>query len=104
VKGTRATLGFTRFERTCILELDAVNGTETQKYIKSVWKALNAANIPFTLHWGKYNTYLTPLRVRTMYGDGAVDQWRASRANLLESADVSRVFDNAFIIGAGLGT
>jgi len=104
VKGTRATLGFTKFKRTCILELDAVNGTETQRYIKDVWKALNAANIPFTLHWGKYNTYLTPLRVRTMYGDGAVDQWRASRATLLESADVSRVFDNAFIIGAGLGT
>jgi hypothetical protein len=39
-----------------------------------------------------------------MYGQGAVDQWKASRAALMESADVSRVFDNSFIKSVGLGT
>jgi hypothetical protein len=39
-----------------------------------------------------------------MYGQESVDKWKASRAALMESIDVSRVFDNAFIKNAGLGT
>ena len=39
-----------------------------------------------------------------MYGQANVDKWKASRASLMESADVSRVFDNDFIRNAGLGT
>jgi len=104
VKGTQATLGFTKFATTCVLELDAVNVPETQKYVKAVWKALETAGINFTLHWGKFNTYLTGPKVVRMYSQGAVDEWKASRAALMESADVSRVFDNGFIKGAGLGT
>ena len=104
VKGTKATLGFTKFATTCVLELDAVNVPETRNYVKAVWAALEAAGINFTLHWGKFNTYLTGPRVEKMYGTAAVNQWKASRAALLESADVSRVFDNAFIKNAGLAT
>ena len=104
VKGTRATLGFTRFPVTCVLELDAVNVPETRNYVKEVWKNLEAAGVNFTLHWGKFNTYLTAPRVATMYGQANVDKWKASRATLLESTAVSRVFDNAFIRGAGLAT
>jgi hypothetical protein len=104
VKGTKATLGFTRFPVTCVLELDAVNVPETRKYVKEVWKNLEAAGINFTLHWGKFNTHLTGPRVARMYGQANVDKWKASRAALMESADVSRVFDNGFTRGAGLGT
>jgi hypothetical protein len=39
-----------------------------------------------------------------MYGQQAVDEWKASRANLMESVDVSRVFDNSFLKSAGLAT
>ncbi len=104
VKGTQATLGFTKFATTCVLELDAVNVPETRSYVKAVWAALEAAGINFTLHWGKYNVYLTGRRVEKMYGAAAVNEWKASRATLMESADVSRVFDNAFTRNAGLGT
>jgi hypothetical protein len=104
VKGTKATLGFTKFAATCVLELDAVNVPETRNYVKAVWAALEAAGINFTLHWGKFNTYLTGPRVEKMYGTAAVNQWKASRATLLESADVSRAFDNTFIKNAGLAT
>ncbi len=104
VKGTKALLGFTKFPTTCILELDAVNVPETRNYVKAVWANLAAAGINFTLHWGKFNTYLTGPRVEKMYGASAVNQWKASRAALLESPDVSRVFDNAFIKNAGLAT
>ena len=104
VKGTQALLGFTKFPLTCVLELDAVNVPETRRYIKSVWKNLSDANINFTLHWGKFNTYLTGPRVTRMYGAATVDQWKASRAALMESPAVSRVFDNTFIEKAGLAT
>ncbi len=104
VKGTQATLGFTKFATTCILELDSVNVPETRSYVRAVWAALEAAGINFTLHWGKYNTYLTGPRVERMYGTAAVNEWKASRATLMESADVSRVFDNSFTRTAGLGT
>ncbi len=87
-----------------MLELDAVNVPETRRYVREVWKNLEAAGIPFTLHWGKFNTYLTGPRVVGMYGQDKVDTWRNARANLLESAGVSRCFDNPFLRSAGLAT
>lgn len=97
VKGTRATLGFTRFDPTAVLEIDAINTPNTQKYLRRVWADLEAPGVPFTLHWGKFNAYLTPARVRTMYGAAAVDQWTASRNALLESPEVAKVFANPFL-------
>lgn len=104
VKGTQALLGFTRYPKTAIFEIDSVNTPKTRAYYKQVWARLEAANIPFSLHWGKYNDFLTPARVRKSYGNVAVDQWIASRNDLLESAAVRKVFNNAFMAGAGLAT
>ena len=96
VKGTEALLGFTRFAPTAVLEIDAINTANTRKYLQKVWADLDAGGIPFTLHWGKFNSYLTPARVRRMYGADAVDQWIASRKALLESEDVAAAFANPF--------
>jgi hypothetical protein len=104
VKGTKASLGFTRFDTTAIMELDAVNTPETRAFYNRVWHDLDAAGIPFTLHWGKYNSFLTPERVRNRYGDAAVNQWIASRKTLLESAAVRQAFTNAFMADLGLAT
>jgi hypothetical protein len=101
VRGTRALLGFTRFDITAVMEMDAVNTAETRAFFNKVWNNLDAAGIPFTLHWGKYNTFLTPDRVRNRYG-AAVDQWLTSRNTLLESAMVRQVFDNHFTAALGL--
>ena len=95
VKGTRALLGFTRFDITAVMEMDAVNTPETRAFLDKVSNDLDAAGIPFTLHWGKYNTFLTPDRVRNRYG-AAVDQRLTSRNTLLESAMVREIFDNGF--------
>ena len=104
VKGTKALLGFTRFDTTAIMELDAVNTPETRAFYNRVWNDLDAAGIPFTLHWGKYNSFLTPDRVRNRYGDAAVDQWITSRDALMESAAVRQIFNNAFTAGLGLAS
>ncbi len=104
VKGTKALLGFTRFDPTAVFEIDAVNTPKTRAYFRRVWAALDAAGIPFTLHWGKFNSFLTPARVRDRYGDAAVDRWMASREALLESPAVRQVFTNPFMTGLGLAS
>jgi hypothetical protein len=103
VKGTQALLGFTRFPITAVMEMDAVNTSGTRAFFNEVWNRLDMAGIPFTLHWGKYNAFLTPERVRNRYGDAAVDQWLASRGTLLENS-VRRIFDNDFTTRLGLAS
>ena len=60
VKATKALLGFQRFEPTAVFEMDSVNTAKTRAYFEQVWADLDAAGIPFTLHWGKYNVFWTP--------------------------------------------
>jgi len=67
-----------------------------------VWTGLEQAGIPFTMHWGKFNWFLTPDRVRSMYGDN-VQKWIASREALL-SPEVRSVFTNDFLRSVGLAT
>ena len=45
--------GFQRFEPTAVFEMDSVNTAKTRGYFEQVWADLDAAGIPFTLHWGK---------------------------------------------------
>jgi hypothetical protein len=103
VKPTKALLGFQRFEPTAIFEMDSVSMPKTRRYFERVWADLDAAGIPFTLHWGKYNAYWTPARLRARYGN-AVDQWIASREALLESPQVRACFTNPFMEAMGLAT
>jgi hypothetical protein len=101
VKGTKALLGFTKFEKTCILELDGVDAKLSRDFFEKVCEIMEQENIPYTLHWGKYNINLTPQRVREMYGNSAVDTWIASRHQLMDSA-TRNVFNNAYMQRAGL--
>ena len=102
VKGTKALLGYTKFDPTCTLEIDAPNTKVMREYADAVWTGLEQAGIPFTMHWGKFNWFLTPDRVRSMYGDN-VQKWIASREALL-SPEVRSVFTNDFLRSVGLAT
>ena len=82
VKKTDARLGFTKFEHTCILELDGVFSDMTHNFYTAVWNRLDAENIPYTFHWGKINE-LYPERIERMYGEDA-NIWIASRNKLLD--------------------
>lgn len=101
IKGTKAMLGFTRFEKTCILELDGVDAQLSKDFFRQVWDEMELQQIPYTLHWGKFNANLTPQRVRQMYGDSAVVTWIACRHQLMDAA-TRNVFNNAFMQRAGL--
>ncbi len=101
VKGTRATLGFTKFPQTCVLELDGVDSKAARDFYEEIWTKLEQKNIPFTLHWGKINFFLNKTRVNTMYGPQAVDSWLEARHKLLDRK-TRKVFNNVFISNCGL--
>lgn len=104
LKGSKALLSFTRYEKTAVFEIDSVNTAQTRAYFRKVWARLDAAGIPFTLHWGKFNDFMTAPRLRKAYGNANVDQWIASREALMESAAARKVFNNAFMESVGLAT
>jgi len=101
VKQSTATLGFTRFPQTCVMELDAPYSDATYSFYTQIWQQLENANIPFTFHWGKVNE-LNPGRIESMYGDAAT-QWVAARNKLLD-ADSIKIFTNPILQQWGLDT
>ncbi len=102
VRGSDALLAFTRYERTCVIDMDGPHSKSSLKFFRHAWKAFDDAQLPYTLHWGKNNQHLNAARVRRMYGDD-VDRWIASREHLLD-APTRQVFTNRFMERCGLAT
>ena len=101
VPGTRATLGFTRFPRTCVLDIDGPYSTRTRSYFARIWQALADSGIEYGLHWGKV-IGLSAVEMRRLYGD-RVDRWIAARRALLPDPAVREALRNAFLDELGLG-
>lgn len=102
VKGTEATLGFTRFADTCVVEMDGLDSKPNHRIFANVVKRLEDRHIPCTIHWGKLNDLLDTDHVNRMYGD-RVRSWKESRERLL-SPEARAVFTNDFMIRCGLDT
>ncbi len=100
VPGTGATLGFTRFPRTCVIDIDGPYSTRTRSYFARIWQALHDSGIEYGLHWGKI-LGLSAAETRRLYGD-RVDRWRSARDRLLPDPAVREVFRNAFLDELGL--
>jgi hypothetical protein len=100
VKKSQALLAFTKFDTTCTIEFPAAYAANTMAYYNAVWQAMEAAGIPYTLHWGQINNF-TPARVRAMYGT-VVDDWIASRNAVLDPP-ARPVFTSPFLQSCGLG-
>ncbi len=103
VKGTKATLGFTKFPRTCVLEMDGVDSTAARDFYNAVWNRLEQNNISYTLHWGKINFNLNADRLKRMYGHAAVNSWIDARNDLLDAPTLN-VFNSQFMADCGLDT
>jgi len=99
VKGSKALLAFTKFDTTCTIELPAAYADSTTAFYDGVWERLEAAGIPYTMHWGQMNNF-TAQRVRNMFGE-AVDAWIQSRNALME-AQSRAVFSSPFLRQCGL--
>jgi hypothetical protein len=101
VKNSSATLAFTRFSPiTCTIELPGLNSKSTQNFYNQVFKEMDHANIPFTLHWGQEGDY-SPKRLLSMYGD-AVKEWKEQRNILLPDPMQRYMFTNDFLKRCGL--
>jgi hypothetical protein len=95
-----AMLGFTRYNPTCVIDIDGIDTPASIKLIKLAADRLEAAGMPFTQHWGKMNS-LTKSRVRAAYG-GNVDRWNMTRALLLPDPSERNAFSSPFLDGLGL--
>lgn len=103
VKQSRATLAFTRFPVTCMLEIDGLIWKPKNKKMISLEKfctrsieVLQASKIPFTIHWGKNADWRFPSLVTHMYGADAVKKWKQNRSALL-SEKMATLFSNGFL-------
>lgn len=101
VKGTQAMLGFTKFPKTCVLEMDGVDAASSRRFFNLVWERFEELGIEYTLHWGKINFNLNEERIRRMYGDAKVNKWLMIRRSLLNDA-TRDVFTNDFMERCGL--
>ena len=101
VKGTKATLGFTRFAKTCVLEMDGLEGNASREFFNAVWNTFEQQQIPYTLHWGKINFNMNETRVNRMYSPASVTSWIDTR-NQLMSIPAMSVFTNEFMENCGL--
>jgi hypothetical protein len=100
VPATRATLGFTRFEPTCVIDVDGPYSTRTRSYFARIWQALSDSGLEYGLHWGKVNG-LSAAETRRLYGD-RVDRWVAARHAILPDPAMRELFRNTFLDERGL--
>jgi FAD binding domain-containing protein len=99
VKKSTATLGFTKFDPTCVIEMDGSKSEDSLKFYTKIWNRLEAEQIPYTFHWGKM-LELNPQRIQKMYDD-SLDKWKAARLELL-GPEMIKVFSNSLTQQWGL--
>lgn len=102
VKGTQATLGFTKYPITCVVELDGVDTKKSREFFDLVCTELKSQSIDFTLHWGKLNDYLQNNPLTDFYDASAISSWKNARKQVFNNARAQKVFDNQFIKNVGL--
>jgi len=101
VKSSKATLAFSRFPFTCMVEIDGIQWNKSDKlislkdYSTKLIEALKDNNIPFTIHWGKNANWAFPNLVNHMFGN-RVKKWKKIRESLL-SIPMQEVFSNSFL-------
>jgi hypothetical protein len=93
-------LSFTRYDPTCVIDIDGIDSNATQSLFKLVAQRFSEAGMPYTMHWGKTNQ-LTKARVRAAFG-GNVDRWNAARRQLLPDQAERNAFSSDFIDAVGL--
>lgn len=106
VKKSEATLAFTKFPVTCMLEIDGLiwnpkdSNISLQKFCTRIIEVLQANNIAFTQHWGKNADWSFPGLVKYMYGNKA-QEWMEYRSSLLRK-ETAELFSNDFLNDIGL--
>ena len=107
VKQSGATLAFTKFPVTSVIEIDGLNwNPKTDNLISlanfctRIIEVFQQNNIPFTQHWGKNADWSFPGLIDLMYGDKALE-WMQHRSAFLTPRQ-ALLFSNEFLDDTGL--
>ena len=106
VKVSEATLAFTKFSTTCMIEIDGVkweakgNIISLNTYSRRMLEVLEANQIDYTIHWGKNAHWSKANLINQMYGNRA-EEWKKHRSALL-TKKMAEVFGNDFLKTIGL--
>jgi hypothetical protein len=95
-----AIMGFTRYDPTCIFDIDGVDTPQSHALIERVARDFDAAGMPYAMHWGKTH-FMTSGRIRRAFG-GDVDRWNAARRRLLPDQAERNAFSTPVIDAWGL--
>jgi FAD/FMN-containing dehydrogenase len=101
VKGNAATLAFTRFKHSVVMELDGADAAVNHQFYQAVLESLEAAAIPYTIHWGKLNRIVDKNRLNYIYGNEKIQQWKKQRSKVM-TQEVQQLFNNEFMQQCGL--
>ncbi|MEM1051877.1 MAG: D-arabinono-1,4-lactone oxidase [Pseudomonadota bacterium] len=91
VQKTPGYLSFTRFDPTCVIDIDGLAHGGTLPMMERIRTALDDAGIPYAQHWGKHHD-LRHGRLERSYG-ADLAAFRAARDRLLPSAADKTVFE-----------
>jgi hypothetical protein len=100
-KGTEATLGFTKWAKTCVLELDGADVNINYSFVKKLALLMESQGISYTMHWGKINRHMNENRAINSYGADKINEWKRQRSRIM-SEEVQEIFNNAFLEQFGL--
>jgi len=100
MKGGPGLLSQARWPDTVGIDCDGPDGPETEDAYTYMLAEFDKANIPYTLHWGKFGNF-DAARVQKAYGDNFV-RWKAVQARLLPTEEDRRLFRSAQLDRLGL--
>ena len=95
-----ALLGFTRYDPTCIIDVDGLASPALIALMERIRENFDAAGMPYAQHWGKRHG-LTAARVQRSHGDRLAD-WQDARETLLSDPAERRVFSSPLLDRIGL--
>ncbi len=96
VRGSGSILPMNIFDRTCMIDMDGANVPAMTDLIAECCRRLEAANVPFAMHWGKWIGFQTKAHVAAVYGN-RVARWRAARNRLLSNAGVAQALSSPVV-------
>jgi len=100
IKKNKALMAFSRFEHTCVFEIDGVRNQKMNDYINRIPAALRQTNIPFTFHWGKDNPADQQM-ITEMYG-ADFQLWIKQKSKIMNSPEAA-MFSSVYTDRLGLG-
>jgi hypothetical protein len=93
VPASGALLAMNRYPHTCMIDVDGANIPAMGELLVACSSALEAAGVPFRLHWGKWIDYLSRQYVERVY-ETDLTRWRTARRELLPDPALAHTFSN----------